>query len=311
MKYTIGIPAYKGKFLKECIDSILVQTFTDFELIIVNDASPDALDDIINAYSDNRISYYKNERNFGAEHVVDNWNKCLSYAKGEYFVLMGDDDRMEPDYLEEFTKLIDKYPGKEIYHCRTYIINENSQKVLLTPSWPDNESIYDNIWHRTNSCRIQFISDFVYCRESLINRGGFYKLPLAWLSDDISAYLAMQNKGIAHTNKPIFSYRRSSITISQSGNPDLKMQAVLQAELWFQTFLQTNLPRNEVDKILCQAIIQRLPKYIMKQRLNIIVLSLQGNLFKNWVLWLKNRKRYSISKSLLFYSLIELVKRRW
>lgn len=58
MKFSITIPAYKAKFLKECIDSILSQTYNDFELIIVNDASPEYLDSIINGYSDSRIRYY-------------------------------------------------------------------------------------------------------------------------------------------------------------------------------------------------------------------------------------------------------------
>ena len=97
--FTIGIPAYKSTFLKECIDSILAQDYSNFELIIVNDASPEDIDSIVSSYNDKRIRYYKNERNFGAEHVVDNWNKCLAYATGDYFVLMGDDDKMELDFL--------------------------------------------------------------------------------------------------------------------------------------------------------------------------------------------------------------------
>ena len=55
MKYSILIPAYKETFLKECIDSILNQTYSDFEIIIVNDNSPYKLDDIIHTYNDSRI----------------------------------------------------------------------------------------------------------------------------------------------------------------------------------------------------------------------------------------------------------------
>ena len=64
MKYTIAIPAYKSEFLKDCIQSILVQTFEDFELIIVNDASPENIDEVVHSFSDHRIRYYKNEENF-------------------------------------------------------------------------------------------------------------------------------------------------------------------------------------------------------------------------------------------------------
>ena len=86
VKFSISIPAFKRRFLKECIDSILSQTCHDFELIIVNDASPEDLHSVVRQYSDSRIYYYVNEKNCGAVNVVDNWNKCLEYAKGDFII---------------------------------------------------------------------------------------------------------------------------------------------------------------------------------------------------------------------------------
>ena len=68
--FSITIPAYKRAFLQECIQSVLTQTYADFELVIVNDHSPEDLDEIVNGFHDERIRYYKNEMGFGAEHVV-------------------------------------------------------------------------------------------------------------------------------------------------------------------------------------------------------------------------------------------------
>ena len=62
IKYSFVLPAYKARFFREAIDSILAQTYKDFELIIVNDASPEDLDSIVNSYDDSRIRYYVNER---------------------------------------------------------------------------------------------------------------------------------------------------------------------------------------------------------------------------------------------------------
>ena len=59
MKYSFVLPAYKAKYLKDAIDSILSQTYSQFELIIVNDASPEDLDSIIYSCQDDRIKYYK------------------------------------------------------------------------------------------------------------------------------------------------------------------------------------------------------------------------------------------------------------
>jgi glycosyltransferase involved in cell wall biosynthesis len=66
IKFSILIPVYKSKYLKECIDSILMQTFNNFELIILNDDSPEDIDNIVSSYQDNRIRYYKNDKNVGA-----------------------------------------------------------------------------------------------------------------------------------------------------------------------------------------------------------------------------------------------------
>ena len=100
MKFSIIVPAYKPQFLAECIESILAQTYSDWELIIVNDASPYDLDSIVKNYEDRRIRYYINEKNFGAVAMVNNWNHCLEYVTGEYVINMGDDDKLTPACLE-------------------------------------------------------------------------------------------------------------------------------------------------------------------------------------------------------------------
>jgi glycosyltransferase involved in cell wall biosynthesis len=299
--FSIGIPAYKAKFLKECIDSILAQRYTNFELIIVNDASPENIDAIVHQYADDRIQYYINEKNFGAEHVVDNWNKCLSKAKGDYFILMGDDDQMAPEYLDEFTKLIDKYPGLNVYHCRSYIINEESQKIGLTQSWPEFESVYDNIWHRINDYRDQYISDFVYNRKFLVEQGGFYKLPLAWASDDISAYIAMKNKGIAHINIPLLHYRVNAQTISLTGNAKLKLKAALLEEKWFSSFLK-EVPEKDIDQMIHSLISEKIPAYFYTKKVLFIIQSLKKQWMKNLLFWLATGRKIGVPKRLVGYA---------
>lgn len=94
MKFSITIPAFKRAFLHEAIESCLAQTYEDFELIIVDDASPEDLKSVVDQFDDKRIRFYRNEKNCGALNVVDNWNKCLAYAKGDYVICMGDDEQL-------------------------------------------------------------------------------------------------------------------------------------------------------------------------------------------------------------------------
>lgn len=95
MKFSITIPTYKSRYLKEAIESVVSQTYTDWELIIVDDCSPEDLPSIVQPFlTDSRIRFYRNEKNCGAVNVVDNWNICLGYCTGDYVICMGDDDRL-------------------------------------------------------------------------------------------------------------------------------------------------------------------------------------------------------------------------
>ena len=93
MKFSITIPAYKSLFLNEAIRSVKEQSYEEWELIIVDDCSPEDLYSIVRPYlSDHRIQYHRNNQNCGALNVVDNWNICLSYCSGDYVLCMGDDE---------------------------------------------------------------------------------------------------------------------------------------------------------------------------------------------------------------------------
>jgi len=309
MKFSIGIPAYKSKFLKENITSILNQTYNNFELIIVNDASPEDIDSIVASFNDPRIRYYKNKINVGAEHVVDNWNICLSFAVGEYFILMGDDDMFAPNYLEEFVSLIDKYPLLDVYHCRTIIIDEKSNPLRLTEPRPEFESTYDSIVERMNSHRTFFISDYVYKTKTLNENGGFFKLPLAWASDDISSYIASGEKGIAHTNNAVFMYRENSLNITSTGNCFLKMEAVKLEENWFKNFL-SKTPQNEMDLITRNYIQKRLVWHIQKKKIAIISKDICNTGYMSVGKWFIRRKDFKISTNEIIYAFIESIKKR-
>ena len=81
MKFSIAIPAFKAKYLKECIESILAQTYNDFELIIVNDASPEDIDSVVRPYL-SKIQYYKNEKNLGVSMLLTiGTNACLLHRE--------------------------------------------------------------------------------------------------------------------------------------------------------------------------------------------------------------------------------------
>lgn len=311
MKFSVAIPAYKKKFLYSCIDSVIKQDYIDFELIIVNDNSPEDLDTIVNIFNDSRIKYFRNEKNCGAENVVDNWNTCLSYASGDYFILLGDDDEMRSDYLSTFFNLISTYPDQNVYHCRSLIIDEKSEVKRLSPSWPEWESVYENMWHRMNNLREQFISDFVYKTAFLTENNGFYKLPLAWASDDITSFQAGKKSGIIHTQKPVFCYRESSISISNSDSAELKLQAIDGEEKWYENFIESSTPNNEIDKHFYNCIKKEKSRFFLTKRIETIAYNgiREKKFFRDCIYFLRKRKLFKLNLQHIVYAIILAVKK--
>ena len=308
MLFSVTIPAYKSAFLRECINSVLSQTYTDFELIIVNDASPYDLDSIVNCYSDTRIRYYKNEKNFGAGNVVDNWNKCLEYATGDYIICMGDDDLLLPNCLEEYSNLINKYPGLGIYHAWTQIIDEDGKFVNITAARPEFESAYSLLWHRWNNRQQQFIGDFLFDTRLLKTNGGFFKLPLAWGSDDISAIIAATPYGIANTQNLCFCYRSSSHTISSTSCSTIKMKAIVMEKEWYHSFLQKE-PEALLDIKYWKCIRQEISHHFNKKKGLTVAKDLKDNSVFRFLSWLNHRKEYGISMKSLLYALYTTLKK--
>jgi glycosyltransferase involved in cell wall biosynthesis len=126
---TIGLPVYNGEnYLAEAIDSILGQTYTDFELIISDNASTDSTEEICRKYADQdeRIRYFRHDRNRGAS---PNYNFTVEKARGEYFKWAAHDDVLHPRFLEEAVRALDSDPGLSLAYSNTRTINEHGEVV--------------------------------------------------------------------------------------------------------------------------------------------------------------------------------------
>lgn len=293
MLFTISIPAFKTSFLRQCIDSVLAQTYTDFEVVILNDDSPEDVKGIVDSYGDSRIRYYENDRNVGALHVVDNWNKCLQLAKGEFIICMGDDDMLMPCCLEQYARMIGHYPEVDLFHARTFRIDDNGAKIAVSQGYAEHEGVFSLMTHRLNF-GIQFIGDFCYRTQSLRDIGGYYWLPMAWGTDDITAYLAASRHGVVNLPEPLFCYRTNQQSITSSGNIAVKMEAIEQQMSWLQDFLKTKQPSDCVEKLLRDELRQRYASHFIKQKAHLLENDMRHsklNIFR----WWHRRKRYHLN----------------
>ena len=107
-KVSVLMPIYKTKaaYLRVAIESILNQTYEDFEFLILDDCPDDTRENIVKEYQDSRIKYYKNEQNLG---ITGSRNKLLDMAKGEYLAVMDHDDVSLPKRFEKEVAILDAY----------------------------------------------------------------------------------------------------------------------------------------------------------------------------------------------------------
>lgn len=307
IKFSVTIPTYKDKYLKEAIDSILSQTYSNFEIVIVNDASPYDIDSIIQDYTDPRILYFKNKKNCGAKDVVDNWNICLSHATGDYIICMGDDDKLTQHCLEDFANLIAKYPHLDLFHARSEIIDEESNLVCTLEERPEWESVYSLIYNPRNS----HLGDFLFKTVTLRKNGGFFKLPFGWQSDDISAFIAASQHGVANTPKVGFQYRGNGMSISHDLNCiEDKIEAIRFSVKWRLSFIDGLHPDNPIDNQLKLCIKRDATKYEQREIDDMIEFDIRKNFLKRSWFWLTHSQKHDISSVRIFVCILKSAKYR-
>ncbi|TLU84245.1 MAG: glycosyltransferase [Chlorobium sp.] len=127
---TVTIPMYNNaRFIEETINSILAQSFSDFELLVYDDNSTDGSYEIAKSFSDSRIRIYRNDVNLGPE---KNWNKAISSIRGKYVKLVCGDDILYPECLEKQVAVFEDpvNTGLSLVTCQRTIIDPEG-KVLI------------------------------------------------------------------------------------------------------------------------------------------------------------------------------------
>lgn len=124
---TIGLPTYKRlAYLQEAVASALAQTYSPIEVLISDDGPGTEIGPWARAMAekDSRVRYRKNERNLG---LAGNWNAVVDAAKGEWLVLIGDDDRLLPQFVEKLVEL--SQPETSVVFGNHYIIDEHGHRL--------------------------------------------------------------------------------------------------------------------------------------------------------------------------------------
>lgn len=140
IRVAIGLPVYNAeRYLTQALDSILGQTYGDFELILSDNASTDGTSAICRAYAsrDARIRYYRNEKNLGA---ARNFNRVFELSSAEYFKWAPYDDLLAPEFLARSVETLDKHQEAVLCYSRARIVDEQGAFVVNYDPGPDTSS---------------------------------------------------------------------------------------------------------------------------------------------------------------------------
>jgi glycosyltransferase involved in cell wall biosynthesis len=135
-KVSFIVPSYKlAHFLPDCVNSILTQTYGDFEVLIMDDCSPDNTPEVAAGFKDPRVKYIRNETNLGH---IRNYNKGIEISRGRYIWLLSADDCLRRNYvLQKYVELLEKNPQVGYVFCPAITLMEGKEVGLeVWTAWP-------------------------------------------------------------------------------------------------------------------------------------------------------------------------------
>jgi GT2 family glycosyltransferase len=208
---SIILPLYNTPhdFLRECIDSVIGQSYTNWELCITDDASSNDVESVVRDYqaSHNNIKFIRLEKNM---HITGASNAALALAQGEFIALLDHDDLLMPNALFESAKVINQEPLTDLIYSDEdkFEAGRGHTDPFFKPDWsPD--FLY--------SCN--YITHFAVIRTKLVEKVGGFRHGTEGAQDwDLFLRLTQVTKNIWHIPKILYSWRLSATSTAKSSS---------------------------------------------------------------------------------------------
>jgi glycosyltransferase involved in cell wall biosynthesis len=272
--FSIIIPLYnKEKYVKRSIESVLLQSYKKYELIIVNDGSTDnSLEFVqqINKSTNQQINII-NQQNQGVSIARNNGVKLSKY---EYIAFLDADDWWHPDFLKEFSKLIEEFPEAGIYGCRYWIVKNGIEKIEpVGLSSLFNKGYINYFETYANNFSTPFNCSFVVVNKSIYEKAGGFNLQLKFGEDfELWSRISLENK-IAYLNKPL-AYSNQDVDVKHRAIGNQKIYSPSNHFIFNLEFLEEKAVNNlYIKKLLDGLRVRALFKYylsgkFMKETIN-------------------------------------------
>lgn len=164
---SVVIPSYNhDKYIEECLDSILSQSFQDFEIIITDDGSTDKTLERIATYTDDRIHIFENVQNRGAAFTA---NRCIENSSGKYIAMLSSDDVWLPNKLQNQVDFLECHPDVYAVFSKVNWIDEDSN-LINSPSF-----YYNNVFEVENRSRFDWLHHFFFIGNCICHPSGLIR----------------------------------------------------------------------------------------------------------------------------------------
>ncbi|MDU1904263.1 MAG: glycosyltransferase family 2 protein [Dysgonomonas sp.] len=281
-KVSVILPVYNAeRYLYDAISSVIGQTFTDWELVIINDGSTDDSHQIISKFTDNRIHYYQNKNNLG---LIKTLNKAISLSCGEYIARMDADDICLSTRFERQVEFLDEHPDYAMCGSWVNVIDENSAEKGKILNFTNNEYLQIHLLfsvpfvHPTVMIRTEVLKDNLYdetfkhiedyelwCRivgKYKVANVPYYLLNYRWHSTNISVLNSQTQKklkntinerelskiGITPTKEELFLHQITFQQYTSTGNIPVQPFEDFEAlNKWFAKIIDANKKYNKYD----------------------------------------------------------------
>jgi glycosyltransferase involved in cell wall biosynthesis len=216
-KVSFVIPCYKlAHLLPECIRSILSQTFQDFEILIMDDCSPDITPEVARSFNDLRVKHVRNDPNLGH---LRNYNRGISLSKGKYIWLISADDYLRKPYvLEKYVRIMEANPRLGYAFCPGFgVLNgHETQLVGVCPMRKQEDSILAG----HTLLRRLLLWNFVLAASGLVRRdcyeqNGAFPLDMPWVGDWYLWCLFALHHDVAYFSEPMVCYRTHELSMTK------------------------------------------------------------------------------------------------
>lgn len=177
---SICIPTYnRAGMIGRAIESALGQTYRNIEVIVIDNSSSDNTDAVVAAYTDERLTYVKNEKNLG---LFGNFNRCIELATGKFLHILHSDDYIVPDFTARCVAFFHEHPSVVMTSTRARIVGDSFEKDC---SCSDNDLVYPapEGFRRLLAARSYIICPSVMVRRDIYEEVGPFSLEYPYLSD--------------------------------------------------------------------------------------------------------------------------------